>query len=116
VAKREPKPQPLHAQQVTFVAEQDGPIERDLKTKLTGIFRRSAVKEAFLARVDFGAPGAPEVALCIAGPRELPKQLLTQIGAAFSSAFPDREQLDVLLLTQEQHQQISAVCQAFFVK
>jgi hypothetical protein len=51
---------------VNFLAEQDGPPERDLKRMLADTFARlGSVKAAYLARVDYGRPSEHHVALCI---------------------------------------------------
>jgi hypothetical protein len=112
---REPL-QPLHVQQVTFVSEQDGTSERQLKSRLSDLFDGTPIEQAFLARVDFGGPGGPEVALCIAGPAELPKELLEKIAGVYGAVFVGRDPMDVLLLSASQRKQIRKICQPFFPK
>lgn len=62
----ERKPDKVNRNVIRFIAEQDGPVEQDLKRRLTELFEdHKTVSKACLAVVDYGTPTTISVALCL---------------------------------------------------
>ena len=56
----------FHTSKVRFLAEQDGPIEREFQRRLIELFRDyETVTKGYLAAVDYGTPATFTVALCL---------------------------------------------------
>ncbi len=100
---------------VHFVGEQDGSTERELKDKLTPIFRNNgAVKKAYLARVRFDDKPTVVVCLCICFQGEHKHEIVSSVGQVFSNLFSVREHLDTIFLNDLQENELAVVCKPFF--
>ncbi len=110
-ASREAK---FRVTELTFMGEQDGPPERDLKNALVQLLsRHQAVRRAYLARVSYGAPTGYEVALCLAAPAS--GQLRRAVGDVFARQFNNTQHLDILFLKDsEQEAALAHVCRPFY--
>jgi hypothetical protein len=105
----------LTASKVTFLCEQDGQIERELKSRLVSFFSdRTSVLRAYLARVDYGDTEAYNVALCLRCIQGEDETLLTDIGQIFASLFGRDVHLDILFLHGTNENELSAVCKPFY--
>lgn len=97
---------------VRFVWEQDGQLERELKGALISTLTRfAAIRKAYLARVDFGAPATYNVVLCVTGPEDV--EVVGAVGSVFSR-FDTSLHLDILFLTAEQEAELASVCRPFY--
>lgn len=113
MSKRQPLE--LHRSEVRFIAEQDGPIEKDFKRRLIGVFRNNkTVKGAYLAAVDYGDLTTYSTALCLRSLSSPDKLLVERIGHIFASLFSSKEHLDILFLSDEQEKSLLRVCRAFY--
>jgi len=97
-----------------FLGDQDGPPERELKSRLSELFRQAnVVSRAFLARVLYG-PNEIAVALCIRlrtdGAEE---NLAKEIAQIFSEMFGQHEHLDIVFLRSSQEADLLRVCRPF---
>jgi len=98
-----------------FLCEQDGIPERELKQSLIeALNKRSHVRSAYLARVEYDKPDEMNVALCIKMDKEDDPALRKEIGNIFAGLFGAHEHLDVLFLRDEQVTEIRSVCNAFY--
>ena len=105
----------FNAPKITFLCEQDGEIERELKSRLvTFLDDRTSVIRAYLARVDYGDPKAYNVALCLRCPQGEDKALLANIGEIFASLFGRDIHLDILFLHDTNENELLAVCKPFY--
>jgi hypothetical protein len=116
---RKPKParpmEQFNAQKVTFLCEQDGKIERELKSRLiTFLSNTPGAIRAYLARVDYGDPQAYNVALCLRCLHGQDKTLLADIGQIFASLFGRDVHLDILFLHDTNENELSTVCKPFY--
>src|SRR4029078_11353044 len=98
---------------VTFVCEQDGPAERELKTVLLSVLASCPnVQCAYLARVTYGQEDTSHVALCLRAPEDL--TLVRRIGDRFRETFGASEHVDILCLRDDgQEQELRQVCRSF---
>jgi hypothetical protein len=116
---RKPKParpmEQFNVPKVTFLCEQDGKIERELKSRLIAFLSNmpSAIR-AYLVRVDYGDPQAYNVALCLRCLHGQDKTLLADIGQIFASLFGRDIHLDILFLHDTNENKLSAVCKPFY--
>src|SRR5262245_16648934 len=98
---------------ITFLGEQDGPPEAELKAAIAAELRSwPRAERAYLARVGYDAGGDHEVALCIAGAED--RRLVQKVSAVFQRLFASDTHMDVLFLTSAQEAELSTVCRPFY--
>jgi hypothetical protein len=103
------------ADKVTFIGEQDGPAERELKTRLIECLSvEIEVKKAYLVRVSYENNPNQKVAICIQGGGDRASRIVNCLGSVFSRQFSQKESLDVIFLTRDQLHDISAAAEPFF--
>jgi hypothetical protein len=106
----------LNAGEVLFLGEQDGVVERELKTAISGfLLSHPAIYSAYLARVSYQEAPGPSVALCLRGRRENVKLLVTGIGEIFKNQFNTTQHLDIFFLSDLQLQALERVAKPFYV-
>lgn len=103
------------AEQVSFLGEQDGAPEAELKALLSEFFKANGqIELAYLARVSYSKL-EEGIALCLmTKQKNQEQQLMHQIAEIFSSMFSQDEQLDIIFLSDANAVQIARVCQPFF--
>jgi hypothetical protein len=107
----------LRRQRIRFLSEQDGPIERKLKTGLTNLFGRDkGVSRAYLVALDYGNPNAQSVALCLRTLSGPDVALIEEVQRVFSSLFGPNEHLDIVFISNEQEIDLMNICNAFFAR
>jgi hypothetical protein len=98
-----------------FLGEQDGPLERDLKSQWQPILAaHPSIRRAFLALAHYADQDQQVVlALCAGGQPdlELVKALRVPFAAIFSSDVP----LDMAFVNTTQESQLAEVCAPFYV-
>jgi len=100
---------------VEFLGEQDGGVERELKSNLRFIFQRhQQVETAYLARVGFAPQSRTSVALCLVPKSAESRAIIDDVNVAFSEMFSEESDLDILFLTGEQEIDLQRVCEPFF--
>ena len=105
----------MQVPQVIFLAEQDGPTERELKEQLVQFFvSSSAMKSAYLARISYDRSSAPVVALCLRAEAAQNHFVTEDVGSIFSSMFATAEHLDIVFLDELQEIELLKVCRPFF--
>ncbi len=114
-AKASKKFQEPAGQHVQFLFDQDGPMERTIKAKLTEFFRDILqVESAYFARVQYSG-NVQGVALCVYGTPEMDAELLLKGASAVYSRVVQTEQpLHTIFLTLAQLVEIGKVCQPFY--
>lgn len=111
--KRNREPEARHETTISFVGEQDGAPERELKSGLRAAFLEEPfVRAAYLAQIEAGETGARSVALCLDATDS--PDLVARIGEIFGSMFAGATPLDILFLTPEREAEIKQVCTAFY--
>jgi len=102
--------------EVTFLHEQDGDAEQELKTRLTSILAEAgSVGRAYLAMVAFSKPESTYLTLCLqmrAGPGP---RLLDALNHVVSERYESGRPLATLMLTGKQERELAKVCRPFFV-
>lgn len=112
--KSKKHPEEIQVPQLRFLGEQDGPAERELKSRLAESFRRDqSVTTAYLARVSYGEESFA-VALCLRSQFRPDRGLAEKVGTIFASMFGGHEHLDVIFLSEAQEAELKKVCQPFF--
>jgi hypothetical protein len=101
-------------QSIQFLQDQDGPMERTIKGKLSEFFRDVVqVEEAFLVRVLYH--NVQDVALCITGTPEMDAQLVLKgVQQVYTRAVNTDQALHTIFLAPEQRASISKVANAFY--
>jgi SseB protein C-terminal domain len=107
----------LKVSRVLFLGEQDGPVERQLKTKLIEhcFVSQGSVSSAYLARVSYQDTPGVTVALSLWGGKENAAAILECIGTAFRPLFRATEHLDTVFLDELQRQAVDKVAKPFYV-
>lgn len=117
--KRSKKKHPEKRQvpNITFVGEQDGPVEQTLKNSFVDFFRRDqSVLRAFLAQVQFAGNPQVTIALCLKTQFGEDPGLAEKVGTIFSSQFKGDQFLDIIFIDDEQQEALKKVCHPFFEK
>ena len=113
-SKRRPT-EKLRFPEVTFSGEQDGPIERDLKDRLTKLFRsQPGVMAAFLAKTAYGSKTSVALCLRVKMSPDVEPLLVKQVGEVFASIFSRDQHLDIIFLDETSEAKVSASCSPFF--
>jgi hypothetical protein len=113
--KNSQKPQKLTRLTTRFIAEQDGPTERDLKAAFVQVFREElAVERAYLALAEHGDGTGAHVTLAIKSSLGEDQSLVRKLMNVFSEMFNSREHLDMVFIREEQEHQLRAVCTPFY--
>jgi hypothetical protein len=100
---------------VVFLGEQDGVVERELKTELLSCFTPDMhVSAAFLARVSYEDVPGPHVTLCIRGNEQNASELVQRIGSVFAKQFNSTQKLDIFFMSETQLEAIKRVAKPFY--
>lgn len=107
--------QELHVQQVTFLCEQDGNIEREMKRHWVNYFKSDVhVAVAYLAKVRYGDSPEQKVALCLSADGTERRTLVERVSSDFRRLFKTTESLDIIFLSPEQQQRLLLVAKPFY--
>lgn len=108
-------PEKLYTTEVAFLGEQDGPPEREFKTRLNGLFRYEAnLKTAYLVRIRYRSSDHDDVALCLRTNVGHCHQLVKSVQSVFASMFGKHEHLDIMFLDEEKEMEVRHCCEPFF--
>lgn len=108
-------PTQFTAKQIRFLAEQDGPSERILKSKLVSLLgSKGWFQAAYLVRADFGKETAQTVVLCVKGEPPDRSATASQIQSIFLAIFNTSQHMDILFLTEPSEKELSLICHPFF--
>lgn len=109
-------PETLWVPSISFLGEQDGPPERELKAQFCHLFQhRAHVQRAYLARAAYDNPGEHHVAVCIRMTVPDDAELQKAIGGVFAQKFGTHEHLDVIFVREDQEDDLRKVCRPFYV-
>ena len=99
---------------IRFVGEQDGPAERDLKSRWRDIFAHNpGICRAHLANVRYGNRPTIQLALCLVHAQKPDPRLVPVLAAPFREMFRDVA-LDILFLERGEEGVLSRVCPPFY--
>ena len=113
--KNSQNPQKLTRLTTRFIAEQDGPTERDLKAAFIQVFREEpAVERAYLARAEHGHGSGAHVTLAIKSSCGENPLLVRKLMSIFSEMFNSQEHLDMMFIREDQEHQLREVCAPFY--
>ena len=103
----------LQVAEIQFLAVQDGPPERLLKTRLSAIFTfHRRLERAYLAQVRYSDESG--VARCLRLADGQKQEIAEVVGEAFGSIFGAHEHLDVLFVSENQESALRRVCRPFY--
>lgn len=115
LGKRRESAKAWTAPRIQFLHEQDGPRERELKSKLSEFFaQRHEILRAYLARVVYEDPSALEVALCLEYSGADEPGTVRDLDQLFARLVPANVHLDVLFLTDALEAELLKVCNPFY--
>jgi len=113
--KKQRLPEELTVPKITFIGEQNGIPEQQVKSGLNILFHKTTtVRSAFLARVDYGNSDKFNVALCVCSDTPEDVDLKKEAGKIFSTQFGTNEHLDIIFLRREQETALRHVCKPFY--
>jgi SseB protein C-terminal domain len=113
---RGPRREEVIVPAISFVGEQDGPIERELKDEWKKILaQHDAVKSAYLARATYASEPQQHVVLCLHSTSGADLELVARLQQPFVSRFNSAEKLDVAFISPEQQLQVRTVCEPFHI-
>ena len=99
---------------IEFLGEQDGDVERELKSRLISVLAGfSVVQRAYLVRVGFQPDAAPSVALCLVSEQHDPA-IVEKVRRQFASLFAADVFLDMLFLDPSAEADVARVCSPFY--
>lgn len=102
---------------ITFLGEQRGRPEDELKQLLSDYFKSElVVSSAFLLRVKYGDSPEPHVALCIRADDLIQYTVLEQAKRIFRKMFNTEQSLDIIFLSSEQVRQALEAGRPFYVQ
>ena len=108
-------PQQLTPPTTKFIAEQDGPSERDLKARFVELFRHEPIVErAYLAQAEHGDGTGIHVTLAIRCSCGEDPALIPKLANIFTCMFGSHEHLDMMFVREDQEQQLRTVCGPFY--
>ena len=102
--------------EVTFVGEQTGPAENEMKDRLRRLFALTPqiVRRAYLARVSFGEQSAVSVVLCVRHIASIEETLQKGFKHMFSEILRRGNFYDWLILGEEHERELRKVCEPFY--
>ena len=106
---------PVSVTSVRFIGEQDGPVERDVKSRWFPILTaHPQIRRAFLVRASYDDQGGQQVvlALCSSGGPDF--ALIEALRAPFAAMFSRACPLDMVFANAAQESQIEMVCPPFY--
>ena len=107
-------PDNFRAAGVTFLCEQDGATERDLKARwLANPEFRTRVQQAYLVRVRYKGSEQEAVVLALAADSQDFRAAMRAAAADFSAMFNNTQSLDFLQLSDEQSAAVACVANSF---
>lgn len=115
--KRSGDPRLRRERRVEYLGEQDGHVERALKSALQATFLRyPKVERAYLARIGFSPRSQPSVGLCLCPSAAESRDVVDEVQSTFARLFAEDVELDILFPTQAEEEDLRRVCRAFFEK
>ena len=107
--------QPFKQPDLQFVAEQDGPVEQDLKARWMAILSlHPEVQRAYLALGTYDTSQSYQPLLCIRSSRGNDPRLVDQLAAPFKELFSQDCALDIMFISGERETELRQVCHAFY--
>jgi hypothetical protein len=104
-----------HPSKVEFLADQDGPFERELKARWSAVLKTHPTSlRAYLAQVRLSDTQTPSVALIVITTNGADTALLGKLAAEFKGVMASSQFVDVLFFGEAQESRLSNVCRPFY--
>ena len=101
---------------ISFVGEQDGPVEQALKLDWSATLASSpSISAAYLAKATYGADVTRHVILCLRANGKPDSAVVAHLHEPFVARFKTTEKLDIAFISAEQERMLQPVCKAFYV-
>ncbi|MHB1022310.1 MAG: hypothetical protein ACYC46_08370 [Acidobacteriaceae bacterium] len=101
--------------QFTYLCEQDGAVEQELKSDWVQLFlSHPDVVAAYLVRIQHHDHTGPKVALCLRAGRRQRQSLIELCAARFRDRFAPEEGLLIQFLSEAQEQRVRVVAHSFY--
>ena len=115
LSRKPRRPEDRRERAIRFVGEQDGPIERRLKTDLHEILgAQPDIRTAYLARVTYDDPKVREVVLALRSSSGEDLDLVRRVADCFARHFHREVHMDILFLSDVQEAEVLSVCPPFY--
>ena len=102
--------------ELLFISEQDGEVEREFKNALCQIFVNSRKPiRAYLALAQWQQSNPLDVFLCLRVPGQDDLVLLNQCAEVFKNMFAQDQHLDMIFIDEQQEQSLCKVCRPFYM-
>jgi hypothetical protein len=112
--KRKQDPQAFVVRKIQYLAEQDGPIEQQLKAEWRDVLQRLSVPSAYLVRVQLPELSTSSVALMLSkGPLDDAK-VVAALMPSFKTTMAASQFVDIIFMTQQQEAEVVKVCKPFW--
>ncbi|MBN2267699.1 MAG: enhanced serine sensitivity protein SseB C-terminal domain-containing protein, partial [Candidatus Babeliaceae bacterium] len=111
----------FQATDISFICEQDGPTEKELKKEWCALFeKRTSILSAYLVRARYGdqkySQDNFDVILCIKNTNGNDPRLAQETASIFSSRFNKDEHVDILFINDGHEFKIKEIANAFYKK
>ena len=114
VTNAEPKIEEVTAPSIEFLGEKTGPVEDELKSKLSQKLKEfPELEKAYLAIIAIDNSKSWSVALCLKAKNEN-KEIIESASEVFYSMFSSDQFLDMLFLSEDDDVRIQETCQPFY--
>lgn len=103
------------ANELTFIAEQDGEVEFEFKSALISIFSTANIPlRSYLVLGKWQPNELSQPILCLRVPGDEDLQLLDKCSAIFNNLFAENQHLDIVFINSEQEQRLRKLCCPFY--
>lgn len=110
--------EPHFEREIQFLGEQDGEIERVIKSRWTRVLGEcKSVARAYLAIVSYDRSISMERALCLAcaGEDYDERYIVARLASEFAQVFGAKTSVDIMFLSTDQEFCLQQVCRAFYI-
>jgi hypothetical protein len=102
---------------VRFIAEKQGPVEREFESRLLNYFKGNLhLKAAYLLLVRYGDSDENKVALGLVADKIAHSDLANAAILEFKQMFRTTDSLDIIFLTSDQEQRAASVAKPFYIE
>jgi hypothetical protein len=105
----------IRAPTISFLGEQDGPVERTLKARWLPILSANPqIRRAFLVRASYEAPNDIHVVLALCSTGADDRSLVEALRVPYATIMGPDSPLDMMFASSAQESEIEKVCPPFY--
>lgn len=100
---------------IEFLCEQDGEVERILKSRLNQVFLKHERKiRAYLVLARYVQQNTLNVMLCIKSESNNDENIIKECAQIFNEIFNQNQHLDIMIINEKEEMEIKKVCPSFY--